>query len=195
MDPVAEKRAAKEAEAKRKTFAQVAEAFIAKEQSGWSKSALLGRSSTLAQWRRDMDVVCKPLSDKFIDDITIDHVEAIVSEFWDAGHHPRAAAVRGRIEAVFDFAWAKRWTRRDNPASRRAFEHLTPGKRAPKKSHASLAWEKVPAFVERLQALDAVSARIVEFSILTCVRSRRRAARSGARSTSIARCGRSRRSG
>ena len=72
---------------------------------------------------------------------------------------------------MFDFAFAKGWTTRDNPASTRVFKHLVKGKRAPKKPHASLAWEKVPAFVERLRASDAVTARIVEFSILTGVRS------------------------
>ena len=171
IDPIAEKTKAKEAAAKRKTFAEAAEAFIANNQSGWSTSALLGRSSTLDQWRHDIDVVCKPIANKGIDEIVIADVEAIVSEFWDAGHHPRAHAVRGRIEAVFDFAFAKGWTTRDNPASARVFKHLVKGKRAPKKAHASLAWEKVPAFVERLRASDAVTARIVEFSILTGVRS------------------------
>ena len=171
IDPVAEKAKAKDAAAKRKTFAQAAEAFIANNQSGWSTSALLGRSSTLDQWRHDIDVVCKPIANKGIDEVVIADVEAIVSKFWDAGHHPRAHAVRGRIEAVFDFAFAKGWTTRDNPASTRVFKHLVKGKRAPKKAHASLAWEKVPAFVERLRASDAVTARIVEFSILTGVRS------------------------
>jgi integrase len=171
VDPVAERQEAKEAAAKRKTFAQAAEAFIANNQSGWSTSALLGRSSTLDQWRHDIAVICKPIANKGINEIVIADVEAIVSEFWDAGHHPRAHAVRGRIEAVFDFAFAKGWTTRDNPASARVFKHLVKGKRAPKKPHASLAWEKVPAFVERLRAADVVSARIVEFSILTGVRS------------------------
>ena len=171
VDPVAEKTKAKEAAAKRKTFAEAAEAFIANNQSGWSTSALLGRSSTLDQWRHDIDVVCRPIANKGIDEIVIADVETIVSEFWDAGHHPRAHAVRGRIEAVFDFAFAKGWTTRDNPASARVFKHLVKGKRAPKKAHASLAWEKVPAFVERLRASDAVTARIIEFSILTGVRS------------------------
>jgi integrase len=171
VDPVEERHKAKEAAAKRKTFAEVAEAFIANNQSGWSTSALLGRSSTLDQWRHDIDVVCRPIANKDINTIVVGDVEAIVSEFWDAGHHPRAHGVRGRIEAVFDFAFAKGWTTRDNPASARVFKHLVKGKRAPKKAHASLAWEKVPAFVERLRASDAVAARIVEFSILTGVRS------------------------
>jgi integrase len=171
VDPVAEKTKAKEAAAKRKTFAEAAEAFIANNQSGWSTSALLGRSSTLDQWRHDINVVCRPLANKGIDEIVIADVEAIVSKFWDAGRHPRAHAVRGRIEAVFDFAFAKGWTMRDNPASARVFKHLVKGKRAPKKGHASLAWEKVPTFVERLRASDAITARIVEFSILTGVRS------------------------
>jgi integrase len=170
-DPIAERRAAKEAEARRKTFAQVAEEVIENRQSSWERSELLDRQSTLIQWRRDIDVICKSIAGKWIDDITVENIENLLRPFWDRGHHARAKGLRGRIEAVFNYAYAKRWTTRDNPASWRVFEHLTPPKTKRKRNHASLPWTEVPAFIERLHGSDAVSARILEFAILTAARS------------------------
>ena len=38
------------------------------------------------------------------------------------------------------------------------------------KHHAALAWQELPAFMARLRALDSISARALEFTILTAAR-------------------------
>ena len=78
VDPIEERRKAKQAaaaEAKRKTFAEAADAVIEKNRAGW-KTSLEGRCSTLAQWRRDAEVTCKPIARKFLDEITIADVKS-----------------------------------------------------------------------------------------------------------------------
>ena len=173
IDPVAEKRAAKEAAstaAKRKTFAEAAEAVIEKNRSGW-KVSLEGRCSTLDQWRRDLAVTCKPIARKFVDEITIVDVKAVIQPYWEREQLDSARSLQKRIEAIFDYATAHGWRSGDNPASWNIFKHLWP--LAPKGDvhHAALPWRDAPEFLPRLRQSDATSARLLEFILLTAVRS------------------------
>ena len=100
VDPVAERQEAKEAAAKRKTFAEATEAVIEKNRAGW-KMSLEGRCSTLDQWRRDAVVTCKPIARKFLDEITIADVRRrSLAAFWDRWTASTALqACVSRIEA------------------------------------------------------------------------------------------------
>ena len=170
VDPVAERQAAKEAAAKRKTFAEAAEAVIEKNRAGW-KTSLEGRCSTLAQWRRDADVTCKPIARKFLDEITIADVKGVIQPYWDREQLDSARSLQKRIEAIFDYATAHGWRTGDNPASWNIFKHLWPSEKAQDVHHAALPWRDAPAFCQRLRQSDATSARLLEFIMLTAVRS------------------------
>jgi integrase len=170
LDPVAEKRKAKAAEAHRKTFAEVAEAVIEKNRPGW-KISLEGHCSTLDQWRRDLTVTCKPIARKFVDEITIADVKAIVQLYWERGQLDSASSLRKRIEAVLDYAAAHGWRAGDNPASWNIFKHLWPGEKLQDSHHAALPWREAPEFFRRLQESEATSARLLEFIMLTATRS------------------------
>jgi integrase len=171
VDPTREKRRAAQAEERRKTFAQAAEAVIAARSSSW-RTSFEGRSSTAAQWAKDMTVDCAPIADRFVDEIQIEDIKAIVAPYWDCGHLDRARALLGRIETVFDYARAHGWRSTDNPAAWAVFEHLSPkAPRGDDRHHAALAWTETPALVRRLRASPAIAARLVEFIILTAARS------------------------
>jgi len=173
VDPVAEKRKAKEAAAsaaKRKTFAEAAEAVIEKNRSGW-KMSLEGRCSTLEQWRRDVTVTCEPIGRKFIDEITIADVKSVLQPYWDRGQLDSASSLRKRIEAILDYATAHDWRAGDNPAAWKIFKHLWPGEKTQDVHHAALPWRQAPEFLQRLRQSEATSARLLEFIILTAVRS------------------------
>jgi integrase len=173
LDPVEEKRKVKEAHAaaaKRKTFAEAAEAVIEKNRPGW-KLSLEGRSSTLDQWRRDATVTCKPIARRFVDEITIADVKGIVQPYWDRGQLDSASSLLKRIEAILDYATAHDWRAGDNPASWKIFKHLWPGQKAQDVHHAALPWREAPEFVQRLRQSEATSARLLEFIMLTAVRS------------------------
>jgi integrase len=170
VDPVAERQEAKEAAAKRKTFAEAAEAVIEKNRAGW-KTSLEGRCSTLDQWRRDVEVACKPIARKLLDEITIADIKGVLQPYWDRGQLDSASSLRKRIEAVLDYATAHGWRAGDNPASWNIFKHLWPGEKPQDVHHAALPWRDAPEFLQRLRQSDATSARLLEFIMLTAVRS------------------------
>jgi integrase len=173
VDPIEEKRKAREAAAtaaKRKTFAEAAEAVIEKNRPGW-KLSLEGGCSTLGQWRRDLTVTCKPIARKFVDEITIADIKAVIQPHWEREQLDSARTLQKRIEAIFDYAAAHGWRSGDNPASWNIFKHLWPGQKAQDVHHAALPWRDAPEFVQRLRQSDATSARLLEFILLTAVRS------------------------
>ena len=84
-----------------------------------------------------------------------------------------ASRIRGRIENVLD--WAKAFDMRhgDNPAAWAGhLQHLLPEKSqvAPVEHFAALPYSELPAFMARLRAKEGVSARALEFLILTVAR-------------------------
>jgi integrase len=170
-DPLEERRQAAAAAAKRKTFGEVGAAVIETRRSSW-RTSFEGRRSTLDQWTKDVEVDCKPIAAKFVDEITIDDIKAIVAPYWDRNHLERARALLGRIELVIDYAIAHGWRATDNPASWKRFVHLSPkAPRAADPHFAAVAFTEAPAIMRKLRASDCVSARIVEFIMLTAVRS------------------------
>ena len=171
IDPVAEKRAAKEAATKRKTFTEVAEAVIEKNRPGW-KVSLEGHCSTLAQWRRDAMATCKPISRKFVDEINLTDVRNVIQPYWEREQLDAASSLRKRIEAILDYATAHGWRAGDNPASWKIFKHLWPGAQSkPDVHHAALPWRDCPEFFRGLRQSETTSARLVELILLTATRS------------------------
>jgi integrase len=170
VDPVAERQEAKEAAAKRKTFAEAAEAVIEKNRAGW-KISLEGRCSTLDQWRRDLAVTCKPIARKFVDEITIDDIKNVLQAYWSRGQLDSASSLRKRIETVLDYSYAQGWRPIENPAAWNIVKHLWPSEKVQDVHHAALPWRDAPAFFQRLRQSEAIGARLLEFIMLTAVRS------------------------
>jgi integrase len=84
-----------------------------------------------------------------------------------------ASRVRGRIEAILDWATARSFRQGENPARWRG--HLD--KLLPKKArvrrvehHAALPFTKVSTFINELRQQGGVGARALEFAILTAAR-------------------------
>src|SRR6185437_15456853 len=77
--------------------------------------------------------------------------------------------LRGLIERVFAWAAAHQYFTGTNPASRDVLRDALPAK--PKaKHHEAMAYADLPAFMDKLEARDGVSARALEFTILTAAR-------------------------
>lgn len=82
-----------------------------------------------------------------------------------------ASRVRGRIELVMQAAVAAEH-RESNPAEWKRLKHLLPARQTLTRGHfAALPYREAPAFVARLRGLESVSARCVEFVLLTAARS------------------------
>ena len=81
--------------------------------------------------------------------------------------------MRGRIEAVLDWAGARGFRAGDNPARWRGhLDKLLPSRRkiARVRHHAALPWRDCPEFMAALREQDGVSARALEFLILSATR-------------------------
>jgi integrase len=82
------------------------------------------------------------------------------------------ARLRGRIEAILDWATVGGYRTGDNPARWNGhLEYLLAAPRKRQVKHlAAMAWQDVPMFVGKLRALDDVYARAFEFLVLTAAR-------------------------
>jgi integrase len=84
-----------------------------------------------------------------------------------------ASRVRGRIEAVLDWAAARGFRQGENPARWRGhLENLLPKRSKVRRveHHAALPYAEIDAFMTQLRQQDGVAARALEFAILTAAR-------------------------
>lgn len=84
-----------------------------------------------------------------------------------------ASRLRGRIEAVLDWAGARGFRHGENPARWRGhLDKLLPasGKLRRVKHHAALPFSDIPIFMVDLRTREGLSARALEFAILTATR-------------------------
>ncbi len=123
-----------------------------------------------AQWHSTLRRYCEPIWDLPIDEVGIDQILAILSPIWNAKQET-ASRVRGRIERVLDAATVRRLRTGDNPARwQNTLRLLLPRRRKLQRGHhTALPYDELPDLWRRLQRLQSVSARALQFVILTCV--------------------------
>ena len=142
--------------------------FIAANKAGWRNA------KHRAQWGSTLATYAYPhMGDLPLADVETEHVLAALQPIWITKPET-AARVRGRIEAVLDYAKATGLRTGDNPARWRG--HLSNtlparGKVAPVQHHAALPWQDVGTFMAALQRQPGMGARALEFTILTAARS------------------------
>jgi len=122
-----------------------------------------------AQWMAGMRKHVFPaFGDRMIRTIGVVDVRKALEPIW-VGKHETARKIKQRIEAVFDWARAEGHYGHENPA-RGIKRALKPQPRNP--THlAAMPWPQLPAFYKALLDRDGVSARTLQFIILTAVRS------------------------
>jgi integrase len=84
-----------------------------------------------------------------------------------------AVRVRGRVEAILDWATARGYRTGDNPARWKGhLDKLLPSRRKVRrvKHHAALPYAELATFMAMLREREGVSARALEFLILTAAR-------------------------
>jgi len=85
----------------------------------------------------------------------------------------RPQRLRGRIEAVLDYAKVGEWRSGENPARWRGhLDHLLPARSKVTKvaHHAALPWREMGSFMAALREQAGIGARALEFAILTAAR-------------------------
>src|SRR5262249_5036292 len=84
-----------------------------------------------------------------------------------------AGRVRGRIEAILDWAAVRGYRQGDNPARWKGhLAQLLPSRRKIRaiRHHPALPYAKLPGFMAQLRACGSISAKALEFVILTAAR-------------------------
>jgi integrase len=171
VDPLAARNAKKAAErteaAKRITFREAAEKYIDSHKAGWRNE------KHAAQWPATLSTYAYPVIGNLnVADIDTGHVAKILEPIWKT-KTPTAATLRGRIEAVLDWAKARHYRAGDNPARWKGhLDNLLPAKaKVHKVRHQpAMPFADVPAFMEELRDRDSISARALEITILTAAR-------------------------
>lgn len=166
LDPLAIKRAAK---ADLMTFKKAAEEYISLHRASWkSEKHAQQWENTLAQY------VYPSIGSKSVKDVETEDVLAIITPYWTTKNETMVR-VRNRIELVLSWAMASGYRDRGlNPAAWRG--HLDkalpkPSKVNNRSHHAALPWKDLPRFMQRLAEVEGLSARCLEFTILTASRS------------------------
>ena len=153
-----------EAAKNRMTFLAAFEAYISKHSVGW-KSA-----KHLAQWKASLKHT-RAINDLDAAAIDTPHLLRVLEPIWREKTET-ASRIRARIEMVLDFAKAAKARIGDNPARWEALKDLlpAPSKLARIEHHAALPYADVPTFMAGLRGKSGLSARALEFTILTAAR-------------------------
>jgi integrase len=172
IDPIAERLALKSALASARgaqiTFDQAAAKYIEAMSHEWKNAKHQG------QWAATLREYASPfIGSLLVSDIKLAHVEQVLSPIWTTKTET-ATRVRGRIEAVLNWATVRGYRHGENPARWKG--HLDkllprPSKVAKVEHFAALPWQEVGAFMEKLRERTGTSARAVELAILTATRS------------------------
>ena len=105
--------------------------------------------------------------------VELAHIVSVLKPIWTTKTET-ATRVRQRIEAILSWAAVSGYRTGDNPARWKGnLEHALakPSKVRKVKHFAALPWQKVGAFMVDLRMRDGISARALEFAILTATRS------------------------
>jgi len=171
IDPIEQKRAkrlqAALEGARGVTFKDAADQYIEAHKASWKNPA------HAAQWPATLGAYAYPtIGHLSVASIDTGMMSKVLSPIWTKKPET-ASRVRGRIEAVLDWATVHGFRRGENPARWRG--HLD--KILPKRSkvrkvrhHAALPYAEIGAFIVDLRKQEGVSARALEFTILTCAR-------------------------
>jgi integrase len=171
IDPIDERNAGRKARrqeaAKAITFKNCAAKYIAANRSGW-RNAKHG-----AQWEATLSAYAYPIIGELsVATIDTGHVTRILEPIW-ATKPETAARVRGRVEAVLDYAATHRWREGENPARWRGhLENVLPKRSKVRKveHHAALPWGEMGAFMATLETQEGTGALALRFAILCAAR-------------------------
>jgi integrase len=102
-----------------------------------------------------------------VGDVSLADVERAVAPLEKEGHLAVARVTQAHIHAVLDHAVERGWRAE---TIRSKWSPLVEFSNGPKAHHPMLGWREAPTVVAKLRANNSVSARLIEFLILTAVR-------------------------
>ncbi|WP_307727812.1 integrase arm-type DNA-binding domain-containing protein [Massilia sp. TS11] len=150
------------------TFDECAAQYIRSHRCGWRNP------KHAAQWEATLATYVSPIFGKLlVARIDTAHVVTVLEPIWHTKTET-AKRLRGRIEAILDWATVRQYRQGENPARWRG--HLAtllpePGRVRRTTNFAAMDWREVGGFMRLLRQREGMSARALEFAILTAARS------------------------
>lgn len=149
------------------TFRKAAEAYVKAHRAAW-------RNEKHAwQWEQTLEAHAFPVIGELpVGAVDTGHVTKILEPIWTTKAET-ASRVRGRIEAVLDYAKTRGWRNGENPARWRGhLENALPAraKVAKVQHHPALPWQTIAGFMAELGEEDGTAALALRFTILTAAR-------------------------
>lgn len=165
IDPVGQKIEAP----KPMTFRDCALAYINAKQHEWKNP------KHRQQWHNTLDQYAYPIiGDKPIKEVTLSDVLKVLSPIW-LDKNETASRLRGRLENILNWAKVMKYRTGDNPAAWRGnLDALlsSPAKVQKPQSFRAMPYKDIAAFMAELKLEDSISARALEFLILTAARTK-----------------------
>jgi integrase len=171
IDPIEARRKEREAEllasSKAMTFDQCAKAYIAAHETSWKNE------KHKYQWRATFAAYCYPVIGALpVRSVDTGLVLEVLEPIWN--RKPETASrVRQRIERVLSWAKVRGYREGENPAQWRGhLDHLLPAKGKVRRVRhlAALPFREMARFTIVLRQESSISARGLEFTILTAAR-------------------------
>ena len=170
-DPIVERGAQRAQErltaARSVTFRDCAEQLISSHEAGWKNE------KHRQQWRNTLITYAYPVLGAIpVGDVSTDLVLKVLEPIW-ATKTETASRLRGRIEAVLNWAKAREMRTGENPAQWRGhLDHLLPARSKVRRvvHHPALPYFELPRFIAKLRAREGITPRALEFTILVAAR-------------------------
>ena len=171
IDPIEHRKAAQAQAAleaaRSMTFDECRDAHIKAHAAGWRNA------KHRQQWENTLKTYCGPIFGKVaVQAIDVALVIKVLGPIWSTKPET-AGRLRGRIEAILDWAKVRGLRSGENPARWRGhLDHLLParGKVRKVKHHAALPYIQISTYLDELRKREGVAARALEFAILTATR-------------------------
>jgi integrase len=149
-------------------FEKISETYIEAHKAGWRNA------KHAAQWAATLKRYAHPvIGSEPVSSIQTDHILRILKPIW-AELPETASRVRGRIEAILNYASAQGWRSGENPARWKGhLDHLLPSRSniARVVHHPALPWQQMPDVMLKVSHSDGTAAQCLAFLILTAARS------------------------
>ena len=172
IDPIEERQNSAQqdnaAKAKALTFKKACELFIASREAEWKNA------KHRDQWENTLATYAEPFMGALhVDAIQTSHVMEVLDPIWRTKTET-ATRVRGRIEAVLDWATVRGSRRGENPARWRGhLDHLLPkpSKIAKVRHHPAVPVQDAPHVAGRIADSIGMAAKALLFQVFTATRS------------------------
>ncbi len=139
--------------------------YVGIQEGGWR-----GRK-TRAGWMRSVEAHAAPINARSVRSIDVNDVLLVLKPIW-LTKAESAGKLRERLESVLDYAKVKGYRSGENPAVWRGnLVHLLPPRPKLQRGHMpAMPYDQVPNLMVKLARSQGMSARALEFSILTVAR-------------------------